>query len=353
MIFWTLAVTAIILLLTILDPGFLSGYLGGGVLAVSTGERIEMLVPERAPLRAAAANRLHWLKSDGSLESLASFKEPIQCISGFDAGVFITFKDNQSSIFKNGKWTRGVSPPPNFRIRDVAPFQGTIYAVGQAAENSKFELARLGENGWDRLPAVFDAGRTVGLAGFTYVSGGLEVLYASISRDVIGRLDPEKTRFYHVLFDGEKWGEEVPVQLPARTYPVIASYKGSLALLLLPLDKNVPVKLVTVAGASLQTVTEIPVPKDKRILSAMLAGVADEYTAVLVGANSIWDVKLTDAAAAPPRIVIKGSPAARMRSHLYVGLFGLSAVMLVSLGITWLILRIGSLRAAAGGKPDA
>ncbi|MHC4713632.1 MAG: hypothetical protein ACYTAN_10250 [Planctomycetota bacterium] len=346
----TMAVTAAVFLLVMVDPGFLSSYAGPGVIPVSTGERIEMLAVTVSPLRGPNTTELYWLTDQGDLNKVRSFEDVLQCVTAADGALFITFRDGTSSVIEDGEWKRGISPPYGFNIFDVASLGTKIHAFGltggeggQASVGEKLHVAVL-DDGWHDA-GTFDAGKQIVFAGCTEVAGGIEVVYGAGPMSIIGRPEIEKVRWYHVLFDGEKWGEEQPIEVPERLVPRVAAYKGQLALCLLPLDEGVPVRIATVSKEKVEGFAEVTPPDDGQVLEAWLVELAGQHRLILCAAGKVWEITLDDGKPGAVRTLMEISRAARIRSHVYVAVLIIASLALVSLGVTWLVLRLAALRA--------
>lgn len=355
-ILWTMLATALVVVLFILDPGFLSAYLGG-VVPVSTGERVEVLMVTTSPLGGRSGTELWWLEPDGSFEKAASFDPATHCVTALDGKLFVTFKDQSSGIIENGKWVRGVSPPPDFRIYDVAPLRGKLHALSMSngqgepvGPGTGVRIVALGEDGWERPAPAWDAGRKIWFMGCVEVADGIEVLCAEGEESFAGMLDITTAKWFHILFDGEGWGEEMPLSVPERVFPNIGSYDGELAFTLVPLDKGKPVQLAFESDGALDVACDLAPVEMGRVLSAWLVELAGEHKVILAGASAVWVVPLKDLEPGKPRQLMEISAAAKTRSYIYVGVLAVGAVMLVALGITWLLMRVSAMRRRAPGE---
>jgi hypothetical protein len=162
---------------------------------------------------------------------------------------------------------------------------------------------------------------------------------------IIGRPEMEKVRWYHVLFDGEKWGEEQAIEVPERVVPRVAAYKGQLAFCLVPLDEGEPVRLATVSGGEIEVFAEVTVPDEEQVLYTWLVELSGEHHLILSAASKVWEITLDDGEPGAVRTLMEIDRAARIRSHVYVAVLTIASLALVSLGVTWLVLRLVALRA--------
>jgi len=349
----TLAVTAAVIVLLLVDPGFLSVFMRG-VIPVSTGERIEVLIVSTSPVRGPSGTDLYWVEPDGSFKKVAAFDPPAHCVTAFDGKLFVTFQDQSSGVIKDGKWVRGVSPPGDFRIFDVAPLDGTVHAfsvlnaAGLFKPGDGVRVAALTENGWETPAAPYEAGRRIWFMGCVEVDGGIEVLLAEGEETFTGMPDIAGAKWFHVLFDGDGWGPERELAVPQRMFPNISAYEGRLAFTLMPLDEGRPVQLAFESDGDLEVVCDIAPVEKGQVLHAWLVALAGEYRVVLVGAGSIWMVPIQDFKAGEPVRLLQTSRWARLRSNIYVGVLVLCAILLVALGLTWLVMRLASIGKGAG-----
>ena len=349
---WTLLATALIALVLVFDPGFLSGYIGGGAIAVTNGSRVEVLVVTSSPLGGSSGTELWWLEPDGSFKQATSFDPATHCVSAFDGKLFVTFKDQSSGIIENGKWVRGVSPPADFRIYDVAPLGVKLHALSMSnvqgdpgGPGTGLRIAALGDDGWEKPVSAWDAGRKIWFMGCIEVAGGIAVLCAEREENFAGMLDITTAKWFHILFDGEAWGEEMPLSVTEGMFPIIGSYDGALAFTLVPLDKGKPLQLAFESAGALEVVCEIAPPEERSVFSAWLVAPAGDHKIILAGASAVWVVPLSkDLDPGTPEKLMEISTGARTRSYIYVGVLAVGAVMLVALGITWLIMRLAAMR---------
>jgi hypothetical protein len=354
MILWTFALTCLVILVAMFDPGFLSSFAGLMVIPVSTGDRIEVLVTQGAPFAQSVQTDLYFLSTDSSFTKAANFTDMPQCVDAYRGELFVTFRQpsldtgGASSIFKDGKWARSVSAPIGFNIVDVASFGDTMYALGMGADNKKIELCALGETGWQRVPDAYDAGKEITYAGSVAVRGGIDILYATGKKGRFGTIDLESVRWFHVLFDGKNWGAEEPLNIPEGKVPCVSPYEGELALLLLSTVEGEPVQLATVKQGKLDVIARIPTADKGLIVRSWLVDLGGNEHVFLVGLGKLWDVPLANMKPGAPRLLLEVPSGSLVRSRLYVGLAGGGAVLLVSLGIAWLVMRLRTLRRRSG-----
>ncbi|MCD6405719.1 MAG: hypothetical protein J7M19_07825 [Planctomycetes bacterium] len=348
-VLWTIAATGLVLLVASFDSGTFNLFIGGNVIPVSTGKHIEMVIIRGSSLRGSSLTDLYRLGEDDSFEKVTTFQQAPQCVTGLDGKLFITFSDGQSSFFDDGKWVRGVSAPRDLKVIDVAGYEGRIHAIGLTDDKHKLSVAVLGDEGWQKTAEPFDAGKVIRFRGCIDVEGGIEVLYVAGPVDVVGRPDPDKAHWYHVLFDGRKWGEERPIDIPPRMIPVIASYEGQLALCLMPLDRNAPVTITLPADGKPEPIAEVPPPEKGRAVTPWLVQVAGKYRMILCGADKVWEVPLENLKPGAPHLLMATGAGARIRAHVYVVLLSLGSVLLVSLGVTWLVMRVRTYKRARRG----
>lgn len=351
MILWTFAFTGVVMLVASFDPGFLTAFQGLGVLPVSTGPRVEMLVPRRTPFSQGTTTDLYFFEKDGSFTKADSFEEPIQCVTAVDGQLFITFAHSEdagvggpSSILKDGKWVRSVSAPVDFEILDVVSLKGKVYALGPTVDGTGIVLGALGEGGWQKVAEPFDVGKAVTYAGAVETEAGIEMVYGCDVMDAAGRVDAKNAKWCHVTFDGTKWGAAKALGLPAGRTPFVADYEGALAVLLPPAAKNEPVEIDLVKGDGLEQIAQVPTVDRGAIARAWLVPLADQYHVILVGPGKVWDVPLTGLTPGGPRLLLEVEVATLLRSRIYVGLMAAGAVLLVSLGVAWLVVRVRNIK---------
>ena len=354
MILWTFALTCLVILVAMFDPGFLASFAGLMVIPVSTSDRIEVLVTAGAPFAQSVQTDLYFLSTDSSFTKVAGFTDMPHCVDAYRGELFVTFRQSSrdaggtSSIFKDGKWARSVPAPSGFDIVDVASFGDTMYALGMGADNKRIELCALGESGWQRVPEAYDAGKEITYAGSVAVRGGIDILYATGKKGRFGTIDLDSIRWYHVLFDGKKWGAEEALDIPKGEVPRVSSYEGDLALLLLSTVEGEPVQLATVKQGELDVIAHIPTTDKGLIVRSWLVGLDGDEHVFLVGLGKLWDVPLANLVPGEARLLHEVPRGAVMRSSIYSTLAGFGAVLLVSLGIAWLVMRLRGLRRKGG-----
>jgi len=348
-ILWTFVITGLVGLAAMLDPGFLTVYNALSVIPVSTGDRIEILATKGSMLSRTLTTDLYFLEKDGSFRKVTTFGDMPQCVTGFDGQLFVTFQSGDgtgggsSSIFKDGKWVRSVSAPAGLDITDVVSHEGMVYALGVTGDSKKLAAQVLGDQGWQPAGEPFDAGKEIKFGGSADVKGGVAVMYAAGPANALGMVDLEKTHWYMVTFDGVKWGAEQPLDVPAGAVPNLCVYQGAPGVMLLPSKEDEPAKFALVKDGKLDMASEIPTNGRGMIVRAWLVDLAGEYKVFLVGPGRVWALPFADMKAGEARQLVAVEEGSMLRSRLYVGLLGVGAVMMVSLGVAWLVMRIRGL----------
>jgi len=353
-IMWTAIVVGAVMLIIVIDPGFLY-VLSAGAIPVDTGGRIELLVTPGTPISGRAATDLYWLDKDGTFAKVASLNEFPKCVTALDGQLFVTFavasggvtRSGASSIFRDGKWVRSVSAPERFDIDDVVSLGGLLYAFGVSPDGGKIDVRVLEENGWRKPAEPFDAGTGIAFAGCLDVSGVIEVLYASGPRTSLGGPDLEKTQWRYVSFDGSRWGEPQALHVPPAVSPNVAAYGDKFALVLSPVKEGEPLNVAVVDGPDLKTVADIPTKGLGAVQQAWLVPLGGQEHVLVITLGRIWDVPLANGAPGIPRMLLETSQSSRLRSEIYVGILAVGAVLLVFFGLAWLFIR---LRAVLKGR---
>jgi hypothetical protein len=345
-ILWTFVITGLVGLAATLDPGFLTVFNALNVVPVSTGERIEMLVTKGSMLSRTITTDLYFLEKDASFRKVTTFEDMWQCVTDFNGQLFVTFQDKDgtgggaSSIFKDGKWVRSVSAPTGFEITDAASYEGMVYALAVTGDGKKLAAQVLGEQGWQPAGEPFDAGKEIKFGGSAGVEGGVLVMYAAGPTNSLGMIDLAKTHWYLVTFDGAKWGAEQPLDVPAGAMPNLCVYQGAPGVILLPSEEDQPAKLALVKDGKLDVASEIPTKGRGKVVAAWLVELAGQNQVFLVGPGRVWALPFADMKAGEARQLLAVEEGSMLRSRLYVGLLGVGAVLMVSLGAAWLVMRI-------------
>ncbi len=348
-ILWTIAATGLVLLVASFDSGTFNLFIGGNVIPVSTGKHIEIVVVGRSSLRGSPLTDIYLLGEDDSFKKVTTFRDIPQCVTALGGKLFIVFSGGQSSFFEDGKWVRGVSAPGDLEVIDVAGYEGRIHAFGLTDDKHKILVAALGDKGWEKPAEPFDAGKVIHFRGCIDVEGGIEVLYVAGPVDVVGRPDPDKAHWYHVLFDGHKWGEERPIDIESRAIPIVACYEGALALCLAPPDRNEPITIALLTDEKPEPIAKIPPPDKGRAVVPWLVKLGSQYRVILCGADKVWDVHLENLKPDAPHLLMATGTGSRIRANLYIVLLSLGSVLLVSLGVTWLVMRVRTYRRVGRG----
>lgn len=346
-VLWTLLATAVIGLIAGFDPGFIVYYPIEGIIPVSTGQRVEIPVVRTSALTRDLQTDLYFFETDGSFRKVTTFPDALACVTGYQGQLFICFRaarDEQgggpSAIYKDGQWVRGVSAPADMRIADVAPFEGTVYAVAVTGDGKEFRILALGQNGWEQRGDPFDAGPELGMRGLQSLGKSLEVVYSEGAGSLSDVTDLAKVEWFHVSFDGAKWGKPERIDVPPGYLPVVDAYNGALALGLVPLGTGIPVRIATVQSGKLETLVEIPTRPKQRVTRASLADLGGQHHVFLAGPGHLWDVPLVNGVPGSARELLSIEEGSRVRSNLYVALWLLCSVLMVALGITWLVMRL-------------
>ncbi len=351
-IFWNILATSLLMLVTLFDGGSFSSYTGGAVIPVALSERVEILMSKGSPLRGPGETELHWLEPDETLTLKRTFEAFPQCVTGFDNKLFITFHDGDSSILEDGQWVRSINAPDDFSIVDVAPLAGAVYAFGTPAQGKSLAVARLSDDGWQTPAEPFDAGEDIRFFGSTEVDGGIELLYVSGPGDVLGRVDIEKALWRHVLFDGSSWGAPESLTFPSGFFPRISSHGGRLAFVLVPVEAKTPLQVVVAGRDGLETLAEIPPPEKGRIIDAWLLTLKENSFVLLVCGGRILRVDLDGSTVSPPSLLMESGAFALMRTNIYVALLAVGALLLVSLGLAWFVMRLKAIRGRTTGGEE-
>jgi len=351
-VFWTLVFTAVIALAARLDPGFMLYFPGAkGVIPMSTGARVEVVAARGSALKRNADTELYSLQDDGSLKLTATLQEPFQCVTAYKGQLLITFRSSDnaaaggpSSIYRDGAWVKSVSAPMDALIYDVAVMKDTVYALCLAAAGKEARVLALGDDGWrqagDSFPFKPDE---MYIRGWQGAGDSLELLYAESPDAASPIRDASKTRWYRVSFDGSKWGTPAILDVPQDYVPAVAEAKGVIVYPLVPLKKGDPVRVAELQDGKLVTLVEVPTHEKYRVTMVYLAGVGGQQHVFLAGPGHLWDVPLVNATPAPARELLSVGRGSVIRSQIYVALWFLSAVAMVSLGTTWLIMRLRGL----------
>lgn len=345
-VFWTVLVTGVVALAASLDPGFLAYYQTHGVIAVSTGDRIDIVASGSAAFSRQVSTQLYSLDEKLELTKVATLNESIQCVTDFDGQLFAVFRDDSaspgggpSSVFRDGRWVRGYAAPADLRIIDVSTFRGTVCAIA-LDRDSKYVAAGLGPSGWQVQGDPVDLGKDAVIAGCQGFDKEFTLLYYNAPSTSLGAPDVSKAEWHIVGFDGAKWGKPRDIAVPARYVAGLSQYRGAPAMALVPVEKDQPVSVVTLEGEKLTEIAEIPTVKRGVITAAWLCELAGRYHVLLTGPGRLWEVALGASGPSEPRQLMNVGEGAIIRSHVYVTVMGIAAVMMVALGVTWLVLRV-------------
>jgi hypothetical protein len=352
-VFWTILVTGVVALAASLDPGFLAYYQARGVVAVSTGDRIEVVASGSSAFSRQVSTQLYAYDDAHGLKKTASLADSFQCVTGYNGQLLIVFQNDPdqpvggpSSIYKDGKWVRGYASPVDLRIIDVAPFKGVVCAIALDRQ-SRFVATGLGPSGWQVQGDPVDLGKDAVVAGCQGFDKEFAVLYYTGPVTSLGVPDLEKAEWHLVGFDGARWGKPRDVAVPAGYIAGLSTYRGLPALAMVPAQKDKPVRIVTVGDGKLIDVAEIPMVKKGAITAAWLCELAGRYYVFLSGPGRLWEVTLAASGPTEPKELMNVGEGAIIRSHIYVTAMGVSAVVMVALGVTWLVLRARRI-----GKPQ-
>lgn len=344
----TMMVTGLVLVALTCDPDFLSGFHPGGVIPVSTGQRAEILMVKVSPLQGRGSTDLYWLEKDGAFEKVRSFEESARCVTAVGPNVFITFADGSSLILKDAGTLRGVAAPVGFEILDVAPLDGKVCAFGLTGGSrgrfgvgTRLHTALLDEGGWRQDAEPFTSDGEIFFRGSIGVEGGVEVMFATGPASVTGGPDRENVTWKRVRFDGVSWSGEEPLEVPDGVIPFMVVYKGRPAFFLVPFDWEEKIEFAVLEGNAVKVVASIAQPDEGRIVSAWLVELDGEYGAILSGGRSVWEVPMTDGIGfGRPRLIMQISAASVRRNFVYIGILLMAAVLLVSAGVTWFVIRV-------------
>jgi hypothetical protein len=346
----TILFTGILMLVSSFDKGFFNVIQGGAAIAVSTGNRIELVVTQRTPVSQEGATEIYSLEKDGSLKKYKSFEGAPMCVTAFAGRLFLGFFDDGASIFKDGQWERGVTAPPGLTIYDVGPIGDRVYAFGPVSDSRKVGVQALGETGWEEAAQPLDTGKKNLLVTCADVAGGIEVLYGTGQVGYLGTADVSKFEWFHVRFDGKEWGVPKPLDLGGQIQPQMSSYKGEPAFVFTPVKKNEPVKVAVLDNDKLKTIAEIQVTAIGVPTGGWLVALGDEEHLILSTIGAVWDVRLDgNLKFIDSKRLIEVSSSSRARTNVYVGLFAVVAVVLVSLGIAWFLVRLRGMRGGEEG----
>ncbi len=343
---WLLMAVGLLLIFAQCDRGVFNLFTPAGVIPVSTGQGMAIVSTSVSALRGEQSARLSLVEPDGKMKTAQEFNQGAQCVTGFDGNVFITFADGASSIFKDGQWLRSVSAPEGMDITDVTGFQGTVYAFGLSEDERRIAVRMLGDEGWSEPAAPFDAAKRIVFAGCIDVGDLIYVYYGAPKSDAKSLTGIDD--WYYTTFDGTKWGVKTRLDLPADAISSIASYRGELAFVITRGKKDVPVEIGLVKDGRLDVAAQVPTAGLGRIISGWLVAVGGTEHLVLSGAAKSWDVPLEDLKPGTARLLVSQSGSSRLRGDAYVGALALAAVLLVSLGFVWFLIRLR--RLGRGGK---
>jgi hypothetical protein len=156
-------------------------------------------------------------------------------------------------------------------------------------------------------------------------------------------------KWHYTVFDGKTWAAAADVAVPEGMMPNVSSLDGELAFVLTSIEKGKPALVTVLRSGNLETIAEVPTEGLGRMLVGWLVTAGGKRHLVLTGAVSAWDVPMGDAGPGEPVKILAISGASRARSGIYVGLAAVAAVMLVSLGVAWFIVRLRRVRGGEEG----
>jgi len=346
----TILFMGILMLVSSFDKGFFNVIQGGAAIAVSMGDHIELVVTQRTPVSQNGSTEIYALDKDATLAKYKSFEGAPMCVTSFAGRLFLGFVDDGVSIFKNGQWERGVTSPPGLTIYDVAPIGDKVYAFGPVSDARKVGVRVLGETGWEEAAQPLDTGKKNLIVTCVDVAGGIDVLYGTGAVGYLGGVDVGKFEWFHVRFDGKEWGTAKPLDLAGQTLPQMSSYKGEPVFVFTPGKKDEPVRIAALDNGKLRTLADISVAAIGVPSSGWLVALGDEEHLILSTIGAVWDVRLDkNLKFVDSKRLIAVSSASRARTSVYVGLFAVVAVVLVSLGIAWFLVRLRGVRGGEEG----
>ena len=347
-VLWTVTGLALLFIVMQADGGFLTVFPGDAVIPVPLGDEIQIVATRSTPLSGGTRTTLYRLKPGGSVEELKSFADAPQCVTGVEGRVFITFEDGSSSIFEEGRWLRSVAAPTGLKVMDVAAAGSKVYGFGLLGDEQRIGVRLYEGAGWSEPGPPLDAGEPVFFRGCIDVSGGVAVFFGT-NKGAIKHLDFGNMRWRYAIFDGHIWGDAVDVKVPEEVMPNISALDGELIFVFTSTEKRGPVTIAALADGEPKTLAEMSTEGLGRVLDGWLVSAGGKRHLILTGAAAAWDVPLEGMQPGEASKILAISGASRARSSIYVGLAAVAAVMLVSLGVAWFMMRLKRVRGGEEG----